>query len=159
MQGARIAARAPAPSTAVQATTISAEDRMSVGNTFGGGFVTHLRRRAAQQQASRTLERAAQPSLAEQVQAWWCGLPEHARKHAYTLAELRAVFLVGPAKLGPALHEAGFRRARDWRGNGPNRRFWIPPRLSPDDAQGCAPESAKGARRSEPAPSVDAASD
>lgn len=81
-------------------------------------YLTWLKKRSAVLQAAADAHRRYS-ALPQRVLRWWQSLPQEQRKKAYLLSDLRAVFRVGPGRLGMALHECGFRRVRRWRGQGP----------------------------------------
>lgn len=92
-------------------------------------YAAALQRRVAEIRAKRAAEQAQpEATAATKIREWYAALQPGERKERYLMDELVRAIGVAPQVLGPALHEAGFKRVRVWTNYGePHRRVWLPP--------------------------------
>lgn len=100
---------------------------------YGDAYIRDLRFRAAERQAQRAADAAAQiadprNNLREQICLWHSSLPPDARPPGgFLLEDIRKAVHATPQALGLALAELQWSRKRVWSNTGPFRRFWFPP--------------------------------
>jgi hypothetical protein len=71
-------------------------------------------------------ENRPQPlSLEEQIRGWWDNLPPSEKPNPWHMNFFVKRFGVAPSKIGPALYVLGWERKREYRTDGPSRRYWV----------------------------------
>jgi hypothetical protein len=91
-------------------------------------YIERLRCKTAARRlaASRSPKNRRVP-LRDRIQTWYADLGASDRQRVYYMEELTPLFGSASSKIGPALHDLGWRRIRYWQSVGSYRRVWAPP--------------------------------
>ena len=97
---------------------------------LGAAYLSQAKEFCERQRIAREIERRDRSKrLTTAIDQWYTYLPVGERLDRYTMAELVARFKAPASAIGLALHELGWRRKRDWRGDRPYAHFWVIPRV------------------------------
>lgn len=94
--------------------------------SYADNFIQKLR--AARLVAKLEREKAGPPkTLKDEIIEWYENLPPGEKELSWSMSFLTKRFNCAPSILGPMLsEELGWRRDRNWKGQGAYRRRWFP---------------------------------